>query len=269
MNFTMKWAVKLLPSALLLAPPSIGRAQGLGHIDCVRREDYIYLYSSMTTLEVRRQLKCGEQVQILARYDNFYYVRTENADTGYVPSESLLVLKTKRGAKLTPLPSKDKSANAVPMLTLFDGTPVRLKLDRTVSSAEAHVGDEVTFHVAEDVVVEGFTVIRKGTKAIGTVSEALSKGRFGKNGKLSLSLTSVLLTDNEKAALRAYQQSDSERHGVAKVLPLMRGKDVTLTEGSEIFGYVNGGMHLVASNFHSPKASTGSTRTSKTSHPND
>jgi len=249
----MKRTAKLLSAAALLWLPCSADAQGLGQVDCSRREAYVYLYSSIATLDVRGELKCGQEVQILTSYDNFYYVRTEKGDTGYVPSESLLLLKTKRGAKLTRLPSREK---APPLLTLFDGTPVRLKLDRTVSSADTHVGDQVTFEVAEDVVVDGYTVIRKGTKALGAVSEAAPKGRFGRNGKLTLSLTSVRLADNEEARLRAYQQSDSERRGVAKVLPLKGGKDVTLAEGTEIFAYVNGGMHLEASNFRPAKASS-------------
>ena len=250
----MRRTAKLLSAAALLLLPSSASAQGLGRVGCSSGEDYIYLYSSLATLDIRSKLECGQEVQILGRYDHFYYVRTEKGDTGYVPSGSLLLLKTKPGAKLTPLPSREK---APPPLTLFDGTPVRLKLGRSVSSAEAHVGDQVTFGVAEDVVVNGYLVIRKGTKALGAVSEAEPKGRFGRNGKLTLSLTSVRLADNEEARLRAYQQSDSERHGVAKVFPVMHGKDVTLAEGMEIFGYVNGGMHLVVSNFRPAKVSAG------------
>lgn len=254
----MKRGFNFLSCAVLLLLPSSASAQGLGQVRCSSREDYVYLYGSMA-LDVRGQLKCGQEVQILTRYDNLYYVRTEKGDTGYVPLGSLLLLKTKRGGKLTPLPSREKAPR---MLTLFDGTPVRLTLSRTLSSADAHVGDQVTFDVAEDVVVEGYTVIRKGTKAQGTVSEAASKGRFGRNGKLTLSLTSVRLTDNEEARLRADQQSDRERHGVAKVLPVRHGKDVTLAEGTEVFAYVNGGMHLLASNFRPAKVSQSA------SHPN-
>ena len=38
------------------------------------------------------------------------------------------------------------------VLTLQDGTPVRLRLNRTVSSASAHVGETVDFEVTEAVI---------------------------------------------------------------------------------------------------------------------
>lgn len=45
---------------------------------------------------------------------------------------------------------------AVPLmaqvLTIEDGTPVRLRLNRSVSSATAHEGDMVDFEVTEPVV---------------------------------------------------------------------------------------------------------------------
>src|SRR5437667_2058460 len=43
-------------------------------------DDYVYLYSSMTTLDVRTTLQCGEQVQITGRYDVYFGVRTEVQD---------------------------------------------------------------------------------------------------------------------------------------------------------------------------------------------
>jgi hypothetical protein len=258
----MKPTIKIFAYAVIFLFPGIARAQGLGQVRCAKPDDYTYLYSSVSTMEVRSQLKCGEEIQILNRYDNFLYVRTDKGDIGYVPLESIALVKTKRGAKPAPAGIGKKAAPSAPqMLTLLDGTPVRLKLGRNVSSADAHAGDEVPFEVTEDVVVSGFTVIRKGTKASGTVAEAAPKGRFGHNGKLSLNLTAVRLVDNETAGLRMYQESKSERHGVSKVLPVKSGKDITLAEGTEMFGYVSGGMHLLAAKFPRSKESATSAST--------
>lgn len=262
----MKPITKTLACAIFVLSflcPALTKAQGSGQIQCARPDDSIYLYGSVTTMEVRANLKCGEEVQVLNRYDNFLYVRTEKGVVGYVPLESVARGSAKRGAKPANSASTKKGvANGPQMLTLFDGTPVRLKLSREVSSANAHVGDEVPFEVTEDVVVGGFTVIRKGTKATGTVAEVAPKGRFGKSGKLSVNLTSVRLLDNEAAGLRLYQENQNERHGVSKVLPIKGGKDVTLAEGTEMFGYVTGGMHLVAAKFPVAKGSTSSTSAS-------
>jgi hypothetical protein len=123
-------------------------------------------------------------------------------------------VSAKRSGKAASTTTAKKAPSAPQMLNLFDGTPVRLRLAREVSSASAHTGDEVPFEVTEDVVVTGFTVIRKGTKATGTVAEVEPKGRFGKSGKLTLNVTSVRLLDNESAGLRLYQENKNERHGV-------------------------------------------------------
>src|SRR5438105_13024662 len=82
--------------------PAISQAQSVGQVECPRTGDYVYLYSSMTTLDVRTTLKCGEQVQITGRYDVYFGVRTAKGEVGFVPVESLLLLKNKPGAK-TPL----------------------------------------------------------------------------------------------------------------------------------------------------------------------
>src|SRR5579859_7911281 len=45
---------------------------------------------------------------------------------------------------------------------LEEQTPVKLRFNRTVSSADAHVGDTVDFEVLQDVTLNGTLVIRKG-----------------------------------------------------------------------------------------------------------
>jgi hypothetical protein len=237
--------------------PAVTKAQGSGQIVCAKADDSVYLYSSVSTMEVRATLKCGEEVQVLNRYDNFLYVRTEKGVVGYVPLEAISRTSGKRGTKSPSTTTAKKAGSSAPqMLNLFDGTPVRLKLSHEVSSANAHVGDEVPFEVTEDVVVNGYTVIRKGTKTTGSVAEVAPKGRFGKSGKLTVNLTSVRLVDKETAELRLYQENKNERHGVSKVLPVRGGKDVTLAEGTEMFAYVTGGMKLVASKFPVAKGSS-------------
>jgi hypothetical protein len=51
---------------------------------------------------------------------------------------------------------------------LTDGTPVRLRLNRNLSSADSKTDDTVDFEVLEDVKVGGTVVIPKGSTAIGT-----------------------------------------------------------------------------------------------------
>src|SRR5712691_2537704 len=101
----MNSSAKYLAASFCLVLPAIAQAQSVGQVECPRSGDYIYLYSAMTTLDVRTTLQCGEQVQITGRYDLYFDVRTAKGDMGYVPVESLLLLKDKAGAK-TPQPKK-------------------------------------------------------------------------------------------------------------------------------------------------------------------
>ncbi|MGC2281841.1 MAG: hypothetical protein WA603_17630 [Candidatus Acidiferrales bacterium] len=69
---------------------------------------------------------------------------------------------------------------------LEDGTPIKLRLNRTVSSADAHVNDNVDFDVLEEVKVHDVLVLPRGSMAWGTVTEAEPKRRMARGGKLNV-----------------------------------------------------------------------------------
>src|SRR5437899_8324183 len=85
---------------------------------------------------------------------------------------------------------------------LEDATPVRLRLNRTISSADSHVGDTVDFEVLQDIRVNGTLVIPKRGLAFGTVTEAHPKRRMARGGKLEINVDYVKLLDSGKAELR-------------------------------------------------------------------
>jgi hypothetical protein len=144
--------------------------------------------------------------------------------------------------------------------TLLDGTPVKLRLGRTLSSADTKVGDEVDFEVLEDVTVDSMVVIPKGALALATVTTAEHKKNMGRGGKLDVNIDSVRLIDNEKAALRATEGGKAGGHvgamtgamvatsivffPAAPLFLFMHGKDMTIPKGTEVTAYVNGDMTL-------------------------
>jgi len=227
----------------------------------------------MTTLDVRTTMQCGEQVQITGRYDRYFGVRTAKGDVGYVPVESLLLLKDKPGAK-APEPktaqtarermvydAPSKPAEVAPAappspseITLRNGTPIHLKLGKTISSATAHVGDVVDLQVVEEVIVDGLSVIPAGATAIGLVSEAEPKKRMGHGGKLAFSVNFVRLKDDEKAAVRSFQESSSSNNSAGAILPLASGKEVVFMQGMEFTAYVDGDMQLKREDFQAEKS---------------
>jgi hypothetical protein len=81
---------------------------------------------------------------------------------------------------------------------LEDGTPIKLRLTRNVSSADATTGDRVDFEVLEEVKVKDVIVVPRGGLALATVTEAQHKRRMARGGKLNVNIDDVRLADGEK-----------------------------------------------------------------------
>jgi hypothetical protein len=154
---------------------------------------------------------------------------------------------------------------------LEDGTPVKLRINRTISSADAHVGDTIDFEVLQDISVNGTRVIAKGGLAYATVTEAQAKRRMARGGKLDINIDYVKLLSSERAALRAVKEVKGGGHtgamtgGIvatslvffpaAPFFLFMHGKDISIPKGTEITAYVNGDMKLDIAKFQPAQAS--------------
>src|SRR5665811_1684636 len=154
-------------------------------------------------------------------------------------------------------------AAAAQVLTLQDGTPVRLRLNRTVSSANAHVGETVDFEITEPVIKENYVVIPKGAVALGRVTKVETKRRFARAGALELSIDSVRLPDGGTIPLRATREKGEGDMSGARVaatitaspiLVWVKGKDVTFEKGTETTAYVSGDARI-----HESQSGTGPT----------
>jgi hypothetical protein len=143
---------------------------------------------------------------------------------------------------------------------LEDGTPVKLRITRTVSSEDAQVGDTVDFEVLDEIKAHDVVLIPRGGIAWATVTEAQSKRRMGRAGKLNINIDNVKLTDGEKVPLRAVKEVKGGSHvgamtgaivatsivffPAAPLFLLMKGKDITIPKGTEITAYINGDIPL-------------------------
>lgn len=167
-----------------------------------------------------------------------------------------------------PVTSSISPQAAVPVnkaSVLEDGTPVRLRISQTVSSADAHVDDRVEFEVLEEVKVGNVVVIPKGGTALGTVTEAQPKRRMARGGKLEIVMDSVRLVDGQKAALRATKEVKGGGHTGAMTAGIvatalifwpaapfflfMHGKDITIPKGAEVPTFVSGNFPLDLAKF--------------------
>ena len=156
-------------------------------------------------------------------------------------------------------------AQSPQMLLVADGTAVALQLDQTVSSANARVGDPLTFLVVQDVTVQGFTVIAAGSRASGSLARAHGRRVLGMGGNLVLKLDSVELANGDRVALRARKEVKGTSHAwrmaagmaitsliylpVAPIFLLTRGDDCTALKSTEITAHVDGDNSLVSTAF--------------------
>jgi hypothetical protein len=183
-------------------------------------------------------------------------------------SVATLSLSQLSEGKPQPAPAQSGAAAEKPEdHILQDGTPVTLELTQDLSSGNATVGQEISFTVAEDIEVDGVTVLRKGELATGKVTEAVPKRRMGRAGKLSFSIHTVHLADGEKAALRSVNDTKGDSHvagvvGLMASMPvaaapfflLMHGENTTFPRGTPITAFLNGDMHLDLTRFGSAAA---------------
>ncbi len=168
----------------------------------------------------------------------------------------------------TPAVSQSSATAAPSKNVLEDGTPIRLTIQETISSKDAKVGQEVAFQVIDDVSVNGYTVISRGSVAKGTVTDVLPARRMGRAGKLNVNIDSVRLNDNEKVALRAVKATQGGSHvgamtgamvataivffPAAPLFLFVKGKNITIPQGTPITSFVNGTVNLDPARFALP-----------------
>jgi hypothetical protein len=142
-------------------------------------------------------------------------------------------------------------------LTLAHDTPIKLKFKQVLSSKTAKQNQEITLEVAEDVVVQGKTVIAKGATAKGCVAEVERAKKMGHKGKLSIVLTEVQLASGESLPVRG---THSKVGGtavarlaltwiVAPFFALMAGKEAKYSVGTEVTALVDGDRPLDPAQF--------------------
>lgn len=93
-----------------------------------------------------------------------------------------------------PAPNGNTPAAAPPppaMVTIPARTPIRVRLDEAVGSKISVAGQAFSATVANDVVVNGQTVIPRGAHAVGTVVDAKPLGRIKGGALLELRLDRI------------------------------------------------------------------------------
>ncbi len=150
-------------------------------------------------------------------------------------------------------------------LVLHDATPIRLRLNRNLTSADAKAGDNVDFEVLDDLKIDDVLVIARGGTAIATITDAEHKKRMARGGKLDVNIDFVRLVNGDKVTIRAVKDVKGGGHTgamtgamvatslvffpAAPFFLFMHGKDVTIPKGTEITAYVDGEIKLERAKF--------------------
>jgi hypothetical protein len=177
----------------------------------------------------------------------------ESATKPIQPSESAAVIS----APAQPQPRE---------LKLPAGTPIDIEATYTVSSIDFRPGDYLSFRVLVPVMIDGATLIDKGSLVTGRVVEAKRGGHWGKAGRLSWTIQDVVATDGTRVPLQAQKDLPAGRNGIkgtshggevatrtvlfgALLFPLSplalmtgfkRGENAVLPEGKRFVVYVQG-----------------------------
>ncbi len=138
---------------------------------------------------------------------------------------------------------------------LRQGTPVRMRIMQTISSADAQVGNNVNFQTLDDVRQGGVIVIPKGSTAIATITVAEAKKRAARGGKLGMNIDYVRLPQGDQLPLRGVQNLKGGGHTgamtgamvataivfwpAAPFFLFMHGKEVVIPEGHEVTVFTN------------------------------
>jgi hypothetical protein len=140
-------------------------------------------------------------------------------------------------------PEKSNSARAI---TLPAGTPVKVLLFAPMYSKDykkANVGRPIQFEVAEDVVVDGATVLRRGALAVGHLTDFKNAGGFGQHATLEFTFDTAVAVDGQRIPVtgeiqqikggRTSDQLRSTAQSEGLVGWLIKGADVFIRAGTE------------------------------------
>jgi hypothetical protein len=135
---------------------------------------------------------------------------------------------------------------------------------KTISSERANESDHLDFVVTRDVDIGGFTVIRAGTLARGSVVKVKRKRPAGMGGEVIIKVDSVELTTGENISLVARKEFKGNSHTIrmgvvmalsaaiylpsAPVFLLLRGRDSTVLKGTELTAYTKSNSLLNGEN---------------------
>lgn len=141
-----------------------------------------------------------------------------------------------------PAETTAKASTVPTTLAVPDATPIRLRLTHDLAYGNIKVDEHVDLEVMDDLRIDGVLVLSRGAKAAGTITQVEPRSRFGKGGKMGVTLDWILLLSGAKLPVRAAQP-------VAPHVLFAFAREDSFPEGTAITVYSAGEMNLDPARF--------------------
>ncbi len=144
-------------------------------------------------------------------------------------SDKVITAMVTKDSVVSPPVSHGLQTTASTQMVIHDGTPVRMRLNRNLSSADAKAGDTIDFEVLDEVEAGDVVVIARRAMAIGSVTEAETDAEVKQaiidESRASYRGSCPCPYDSDRAGRRCGARSAYSRPGGAS--PVCYEKDVT------------------------------------------
>lgn len=152
-------------------------------------------------------------------------------------------------AQPAPVAIAPMAAGVTETSVLRVGTPVPLKMSETITTKgkQLRVGYRVHLEVAEDIKLNGVTVIPAGSPAMGEITDVRNKGMWGKSGRINGRL--LYVTVNGRQIRLSGQFDDKGVTGTAGVVAAVvfvpvvgfftTGTSATIPIGGAVNGFID------------------------------
>jgi hypothetical protein len=206
------------------------------------------IISGPVVVDIKEANQSGTQGSQLSIEFRAGFMGHKGSNAGPLAAETECLVKLLGTNDPSKNPRGDSSEKSSPpqAIKLPEGTPVKVLLFAPMYSKDFkkdNVGRPIQFEVAEDVVVDGATVFRRGALAVGHLTDFKNAGGYGRHATLEFTFDTATAVDGQQIPVTGeIQQIKGDRtseqlQSTAKAQPalgwLIKGADILVRAGTE------------------------------------
>ena len=142
--------------------------------------------------------------------------------------------------------AQTKKKKGPPKYTVTANTVMRLRLNDSLTSKKAKVGDQFRSTVVDPVYAKGFQVIPAGSVVIGHITHVVRASRKSNAGSLNVAFSAVQLPNERTYALNGSlaQSESADNEGEVKGKSSKKRNAAFIAGGAVVGGLINGAAGL-------------------------